>query len=210
MIRLLNLYPNHLNLNGDAGNLLILQRRAQWGGIAVELQTIEPGQALPAQRPDVVLVGHGSAAAWRQAYPALKLAAPTLEQWMLEGTAVIAISSGFAALHGLIPELPTQVSKVERVSNFVVESYEDQVLAGYKNTDLDLPNLLIDGNLIGSLLHGPVMAKSSWLADRILAKIVNERPELKEFRGELYAKRFSQAAVLAKAATELATEIASE
>ena len=210
MIRLLQLFPEHLNLNGDAGNLLVLRRRAEWGGIAVISETVEPGQQLPVVRPDVVLIGHGSAAAWRQAYPALKSAAATLEQWMLEGTQILAISSGFAALHGLLPNLPTVVEKNERFSNFVVEEFDGKTLCGYRNTDLGLSNLLLDENFIGSALHGPLLAKNNWLADSILAKIVAARPELKQDRGELNSARFSQVAALIKPAIELATEIASD
>ncbi len=209
MIRLLQLYPDHLDLNGDAGNLLILQRRAQWGGLAVSLEKLALGANLPSVRPDVVLIGHGSAAAWRQAYPALKAVSATLEQWLLEGTQLIAISSGFAALHGLFGSLPAKIERLdERFSNFIVEDFEGQVLAGYKNSDLALENLHIQGNLIGSLLHGPLLAKNIWLADKILGSVVAQRPELKESRGEINAKRFSQVATLSKAAIELATEIA--
>ncbi|MFM6963707.1 MAG: hypothetical protein ACKOWJ_05535 [Micrococcales bacterium] len=210
MIRLLQLFPEHLDLNGDAGNLLVLQRRAEWGGIAVVRDTLAiSGQ--PGHRPDVVLVGHGSAAAWRQAYPALKNLVPTLDQWMADGTQVLAISSGFAALHGLFSNLPATVDRHdERFSNFVVESFHGQPLVGYKNSDLQLANLMIDGRVYGSLLHGPLLAKNAWLADRILGEIIVQRPELKENRSPMHAERFSQVSTLAKAAIELATEIAAD
>ncbi len=209
MIRLLQLFPEHLDLNGDAGNLLILQRRAQWGGLSVTIEKVGLGAGLPQERPDVVLIGHGSSAAWRQAYPALKALIPAIEQWVQQGTQVIAINSGFAALHGLLPALPSTIERLdERFSNFVVEDFDGHVLAGYKNTDLLLENLLLSENLIGSALHGPLLAKNLWLADRILGRVVALRPEVRAAQGEVDGKRFSQVAALAKAAIELATEIA--
>lgn len=206
MMRLLNLFPEHLNLNGDAGNLLVLQRRAEWGGIRAEQTQLQLGDSLPAQRPDVILVGHGSAAAWKQAYPALKQIAPQMELWLEQGTQLLAISSGYAALHGLLPQLPDSVSKTERISKFVADEFESVKLTGYRNTDLELANLVVLGNFYGSALHGPLLAKNIWLADQIFAKVLTLRPELKEYRGSLNPERFSQVVRLAKAAEELAIE----
>ncbi|MEN9714411.1 MAG: hypothetical protein RLZZ164_1075 [Actinomycetota bacterium] len=208
MIRLLELFPEHLNLNGDRANLLVLRRRAEWGGIAVSHETLHPGQLLPIERPDVVLIGHGSAAAWRQAYPALRTVIADIENWMLQGTQVIAVSTGYAALHGLLGALPASVNKVDRLSNFVVDEFEGKVLCGYKNSDLDLDDLSIEGNLIGTLLHGPLLAKNPWLADRILGQIIAQRPELKENRSAMNAERFAQINALIQPAIEVATEMA--
>lgn len=208
MIRLLELFPDHLNLNGDRANLLVLRRRAEWGGIAVSHETLSPGQLLPLERPDVVLIGHGSVAAWRQAYPALRTVVSEIENWMLQGTQVIAVSTGYAALHGLLGQLPASVAKVARISNFVVEEFEGKVLCGYKNSDLELDDLVITGNLFGTLLHGPLLAKNPWLADRILAEIISQRPELKENRSPMSAERFAQINALIQPAIEVATEMA--
>ena len=208
MIRLLDLFPDHLNLNGDRANLLVLRRRAEWGGIAVSHDGLKPGESLPLERPDVVLIGHGSSAAWRQAYPALRSVIPGLEQWMRDGTQILAVSTGFAALHGLLTELPEQVNKVERVSNFVVEEFEGRTLCGYKNSDLALADLQIFGNLYGTQLHGPLLAKNPWLADRILAEVLRQRPELKENRLVMNAERFAQVNALVAPAIEVATEMA--
>ncbi len=210
MIRLLNLFPNHLDLNGDLGNTLVLQRRAEWGGLPVAVSQVEPTQAWPVERPDFVMIGHGSAAAWRQAYPSLKANAAQLEQWMLEGTQVLAVSSGFAALHGLLPGLSSSVEKTERTSKFVSLDFEDKQITGYRNSDLDMPNIVRLNGLIGTVLHGPLFAKNSWLADEILAEILKQRPEVKSNQGQINAVRFAQAKSLAIAASELAQEQSSD
>ncbi len=203
MIRLLEMYPEHLNLNGDRGNLLILQRRLEWASIPVQYFTHRAGQPLPTTRPDFVLLGHGSPAAWRQIYADLAKCAERLEDWLEAGTQLLAISSGFAALHGLFGMLPVSVNRTERTSKFVSEDFEGKELVGYLNSDLDLPNLRINSNLIGANLHGPLLAKNVWLADAIITRFGAEP-------GEITEDKFLRVQNYAEFATSLARELASE
>lgn len=172
MIRLLELYPDHLNLNGDRGNLLVLQRRLEWAEIEVTVSSYQAGGSLGGQAPDFVLLGHGSPAAWRQIYADLARIAPTLQTWIDGSTQMLAVSSGFAALHGLLSGLPSEVNKVPRISKFEVAEFADEQIVGYKNTDLDLPTIERFGNLIGTVLHGPLLAKNPKLSEEILSGIL--------------------------------------
>lgn len=54
-----HLYPEHMNLYGDRGNLLALSRRAQWRGIEVEVATIEVGQPWDPTVFDLLFMGGG-------------------------------------------------------------------------------------------------------------------------------------------------------
>lgn len=200
MIKILQLFPDHLDLNGDGGNVQVLLKRAVWGGLAAELLAIYPGEN-PTERPDVVIIGHGSSAAWKQVYVEFARLAPVLSDWMNRGTQVIAVSTGFAALHGLVADLPKSVSKTERKSIFVVEEFEGEEVFGYLNSDLDLPNIVRHGNLIGTMLHGPILAKNTWLADQIIEKVRGNSP-----RTNVNAAKLDQIESLAKAASELAAE----
>jgi CobQ-like glutamine amidotransferase family enzyme len=173
MIRLLELYPEHLNLNGDRGNLVVLQRRLEWAAINVKVSTYRPGESLGSEAPDFVLLGHGSPAAWRQIYADLAHIAPTLQSWIDGSTQMLAVSSGFAALHGLIRGLPTEVNKVPRISKFEVAEFENGQVVGYKNTDLDLPTLERFGNLIGTVLHGPILAKNTQFTSDLIGLMMN-------------------------------------
>lgn len=173
MIRLLELYPEHLNLNGDRGNLVVLQRRLEWAAIEVQVSSYRPGESLGSEAPDFVLLGHGSPAAWRQIYADLARIAPTLQSWIDGSTQMLAVSSGFAALHGLIRELPTEVNKVPRISKFEVAEFENGQVVGYKNTDLDLPTLERFGNLIGTVLHGPILAKNTQFTSDLIGLMMN-------------------------------------
>lgn len=173
MIRLLELYPEHLNLNGDRGNLVVLQRRLEWSAIEVQVSSYRPSESLGSEAPDFVLLGHGSPAAWRQIYADLARISPTLQSWIDGSTQMLAVSSGFAALHGLIRGLPTEVNKVPRISKFEVAEFEGGHVVGYKNTDLDLPTLERFGNLIGTILHGPILAKNTQFTSDLIGLMMN-------------------------------------
>jgi len=200
MIRLLQLYPEHLDLNGDSGNLIVLQQRAIWGGLDVELNVLKPGQSVSA-RPDVILIGHGSTAAWKQIYGEFARLAPTLEAWLSEGTQVLAVASGFAALHGLFDNLEKSVERGERKSIFVADDFEGKRIYGYLNSDLQLPNIFRMGNLVGTMLHGPLLAKNSWLADEMIEKALGETKRL-----QIDINKLDSVELLAVAASDLAEQ----
>lgn len=58
LLRILQLYPKDMNIYGDWGNVLCLQRRAQWHGYDVELLEYNPGDVFPKQ-VDLVVGGGG-------------------------------------------------------------------------------------------------------------------------------------------------------
>lgn len=57
-IKILQLYPREMNIYGDWGNVLTLQKRLQWRGYAVELLQHHPGAAFP-KDVDLVVGGGG-------------------------------------------------------------------------------------------------------------------------------------------------------
>jgi hypothetical protein len=126
---------------------------------------------------------------------------------MTDGTQVLAISSGFAALHGLVKGLQSSIDRRERISKFVEVAHGDQSAVGYLNSDLELEPFARFENLIGTLLHGPVLAKNVWLADEIIEKFLVAKPELVQ---TLQLEKFEQVAKFASQASELAKELARE
>jgi len=56
IITLVHLYPQEMSLNGDRGNVLVLQRRMQWRGIPFVLIEHHPGDPLP-QSIDLIVGG---------------------------------------------------------------------------------------------------------------------------------------------------------
>lgn len=61
-LHILHLYPNEMNIYGDRGNLMTLQRRAEWHGYEPVTHFHHAGQKLP-QTVHVVLGGGGQDAA---------------------------------------------------------------------------------------------------------------------------------------------------
>lgn len=55
-----HLYPDLMNLYGDRGNLLCLQRRLEWYGHNCAIQNISLGDILDFQRIDMIFMGGGS------------------------------------------------------------------------------------------------------------------------------------------------------
>ena len=58
-LTLTHLYPDHLNLYGDSGNLRVLQRRCQWRGIDCTLQALTMGDRAQAGQTDLYFMGGG-------------------------------------------------------------------------------------------------------------------------------------------------------
>ena len=46
-LRICHLYPEHLNIYADRGNMAVLQRRCEWRGISFELTPCGPGEPTP-------------------------------------------------------------------------------------------------------------------------------------------------------------------
>lgn len=57
-ITILQLYPKDMNIYGDFGNVLVLQRRLQWYGYDVTLLSYNPGDKFPEQ-VDIIVGGGG-------------------------------------------------------------------------------------------------------------------------------------------------------
>lgn len=57
-IRILQLYPNEMNIYGDRGNVLTLMRRAEWHGFTPEVMYHDPGKELP-KEVDIIVGGGG-------------------------------------------------------------------------------------------------------------------------------------------------------
>jgi CobQ-like glutamine amidotransferase family enzyme len=57
-LRILQLYPNEMNIYGDRGNVLTLMRRAEWHGFTPEIIYHDPGKPFP-KEVDIIVGGGG-------------------------------------------------------------------------------------------------------------------------------------------------------
>ena len=58
-LKICHLYPDILNLYGDRGNILCMQKRLAWRGIDVSVEGVSIGEALKASDYDILFVGGG-------------------------------------------------------------------------------------------------------------------------------------------------------
>lgn len=183
MIRLGVLFPDHLNLNGDSGNIEVLAKQFAWRGMACDVVRVEDEQHLP-DGLDFLLVGHGSSAAWDSIRNRMNALEGGLRRFVESGTPGLCVSTGFEELVRLAVIQGLECKSIpERVSKFVVQADGSQEVLGYLNTDVDLPTLHREGKFFCTMLHGPVLAKNPVLLLELLQSIsMHAGLELKEIQ----------------------------
>ncbi len=172
MIRLLEMYPDHLNLNGDLANSIVLRKQFEMRGFQVEILKYRPGDELPGEF-DFFVIGHGSAAAWSSIESDFKNQIAKLTESLLRSVSGIVIGNGFEATAKALFGIDFQPKP--RRSEFAIANVEGQEILGYVNSATDLPLALWHRNVLGTLLHGPVLAKNPVLVDRFIADICHRR-----------------------------------
>jgi lipid II isoglutaminyl synthase (glutamine-hydrolysing) len=58
-VRVMWLYPDHMNIYADRGNIAMLERRCEWRGIRFELGTAGPGESVDPDAHDLFYMGGG-------------------------------------------------------------------------------------------------------------------------------------------------------
>lgn len=173
MIRLATLYPDRLNLNGDQGNLLVLEKRIAAYGGSFETVNFEVDDDL-AKLDGVrfLLLGHGSMAAWKSLTQELERIAPALQKLVTRGCLVLAVASGAEMLFKKPVNLVVgQLNSRKRNSNFAIGVYEGLEVLGYENSATDLPTLQRKDSVIVTSLHGPMLAKNPTFTDLLLREL---------------------------------------
>jgi lipid II isoglutaminyl synthase (glutamine-hydrolysing) len=62
-LRLAHLYPDHMNIYGDRGNILTLVQRCRWRGIGIEVVPVRAGDAVDWLACDLVFLAAAKTAA---------------------------------------------------------------------------------------------------------------------------------------------------
>ncbi|HEY7198503.1 MAG TPA: hypothetical protein VH306_15100 [Gaiellaceae bacterium] len=93
-----HLYPDHLNIYADRGNMAVLARRAAWRGIDLEVRGIGPGDPLDPDAFDLLYVGGGQDREQALVAPDLAGRAEALEQALAGGAALLAVCGGYQLL----------------------------------------------------------------------------------------------------------------
>jgi CobQ-like glutamine amidotransferase family enzyme len=219
MITIATLYPEALGTYGDGGNTLALSHRARARGYQVNSVDVSLGDALPTADIYLVGGGEdgpqrqAAEALRRDGSLAARLADGAIVLGVCAGLQILGES--FEVAGGLVaPGLglfdgETRRGEKRRVGNCVVD-VDGRLLVGFENhggdTTLgDAPALgrvrrgygndgesdgVRLGGLVGTYLHGPVLALNPWLCDQLLENALGETldPYL-SVADELYASR---------------------
>lgn len=197
-LRLVRILPELLGINGSLGNAEVLQVRAQWWSVPVEVTDVWEGQPLPPSA-DIVLLGHGTSSAAARAAASIETWRDELHALYTRGSSVVGVGLGGDLLGqslrvgqqqlsgaGLTPGRATlQATKVS--SEVVGIDSDGRDIAGYLNDltereavstplcTLQRPRSLRDTDgyraerIWVSSLSGPLLALNPHLADDILS-----------------------------------------
>jgi hypothetical protein len=97
-LRIAHLYPSLLNVAGDGGNLIALQRRAEWRGIPVETVAVEKDETPDFRKFDIVLFHGGQDVEMAVAAKDFAHKSPSLRDAAAEGVVVFAVCAGLQLL----------------------------------------------------------------------------------------------------------------
>mgnify|MGYP001772573002 FL=1 len=98
-LRLAHLYPDHMNIYGDRGNVITLQQRCRWRGIACDIVPVGPGATVDWSGIDIAFFGGGQDSG--QALIAedfLVRQGPALRGAIDDGLVILAICGGYQLL----------------------------------------------------------------------------------------------------------------
>lgn len=98
LVRILHLYPNHMNLYGDRGNVIALQHRARLRGITVEVTNAEPDQPISWRDVDLVFMGGGEDTHQARIAEDFLRRAPELTHILEDGVPMLAICGAYQLL----------------------------------------------------------------------------------------------------------------
>lgn len=207
MIKLVGLFPRHLNLNGDFGNIEVLRQRAIWLGFQVETALVEPGESIPTDA-DFVLVGHGSKAAWQSLQESLPVTLDTLKRPEFDSCHLLAVASGYEKCieAGIFQG---SLEPTERISKFEIVELPGEKVLGYKNSISSCDDYQVRGLKVGTQLHGPLFAKNPQIADRIINAIAQKKSLLPK-SNQRNQKQLDRVNNLVGAVWALETELARE
>jgi lipid II isoglutaminyl synthase (glutamine-hydrolysing) len=215
-LRALWLYPEHMNIYADRGNIAVLERRCRWRDIGFTLESAGLGEPVDPRSHDLLYIGGGQDR--DQALVARDLVATkreALADAVTAGGAMLAVCGGYQLL-GRFYELPggerlpgLDLCDLETVrepgprliGNVAIEvdlgdgprrlaGFENhggrtrlgagaeplgRVIAGFGNNGADGFEGVRRERLIGTYLHGPLLPKNAWLADRLIEWALERR-----------------------------------
>ena len=144
-IRILQLYPDDMNIYGDWGNTLVLKRRLEWRGYDVELLTYNPGDVFP-DDIDILVGGGGQDSGQSKIENDLRMIGPKLKKYAEDGIPMLVICGLYQlfghyfktrdgkTIDGIgLLDITTVGGSERLIGNITTESDEFGEIIGYEN-----------------------------------------------------------------------------
>jgi lipid II isoglutaminyl synthase (glutamine-hydrolysing) len=212
VLRVVHLYPEHLNIYADRGNMMVLAERCRRRGVGFELIGCGLGDALA--EADLYYLCGGQDRDQALVAGDLARRADTLRAAVESGALVLGVCGGYQMLGhryvgqggGELPgvglvDLHTEAGLDRLIGNIAVECELDgarrlvvgfenhagrtwlgagvralgRVVSGHGNNGRDGGEGVLDGNVIGTYVHGPLLPKNPELADWLIARALRRR-----------------------------------
>jgi lipid II isoglutaminyl synthase (glutamine-hydrolysing) len=150
-LRVCALYPDLMNIYADRGNLILLERRAQWRGIEFELLSSGLGERLDPDAADIYYIGGGQDRDQKLcAHDLAELKRDDIHAAAARGAVVLAVCGGYQLLGssyqlgdetlpgvGLVDLRTARADGPRLIGNVAIEVELDdgvrRVLAGFEN-----------------------------------------------------------------------------
>jgi CobQ-like glutamine amidotransferase family enzyme len=104
MATILNIFPELLDLNGDAQNASVLARRALWAGLELEVTALTIGESAPSIAPAAVVVGSGAESSMPMVLAALRASERDLTRWFEAGVPFLAVGTAWELLSAAVEQ----------------------------------------------------------------------------------------------------------
>ncbi len=144
-ITILQLYPKDMNIYGDHGNVLVLQRRLEWYGYDPKVIHYNVGDQLP-KDVDIIVGGGGQDSGQEKIHADLLKIGPQLQQWADQGVPMLLVCGlyqlfgrYFKTLDGKkldgigVLDVVTHGTHERLIGNIVTQSDQFGEIIGYEN-----------------------------------------------------------------------------
>ena len=164
MLKVVHLYPKEMNIYGDTGNRLVLEKRLAWRGVDVQVELVGVGDDMP-EDVDIIIGGGGQDAGQGDVQDDLAQKAVTLRKLAEDGVVMLMICGMYQLFGrsftthekeviqgiGILP-LETRGGKTRMIGNTVYETPFGE-LVGYENHS-GVTRLDDEGIALGTVTKG--------------------------------------------------------
>ncbi|SHF35442.1 hypothetical protein SAMN02746089_01748 [Caldanaerobius fijiensis DSM 17918] len=147
MLKLCYLYPDLMNLYGDRGNVIAIQKRCQWRGIDLRIDKIGIGEEVDFNDYDIIFMGGGQDREQNlMSDDLLNVKASSLRDAAENGVVILAVCGSYQLLGNYYKaqngtEIPgiglldiyTESGKERLVGNIVIQMDSGDMVVGFEN-----------------------------------------------------------------------------